>query len=70
MGEETSKALQKFGGVYVHAIGGAAAFYADSIKKVGGVDFLDEFGMPEAMWELEIKNFPAIVGIDAHGKVL
>ncbi|MFH0776830.1 MAG: FumA C-terminus/TtdB family hydratase beta subunit [Patescibacteria group bacterium] len=67
MGEATQKALQKFGAVYCHAIGGAAAFYADAIREVRGVDFLDEFGMPEAMWELEVENLLAIVGMDAQG---
>ncbi|MFH0776120.1 MAG: FumA C-terminus/TtdB family hydratase beta subunit [Patescibacteria group bacterium] len=67
MGEATRAALQKSGAVYLHAIGGAAAFYADSIKKVHSVNFLAEFGMPEAMWELEIENFLAIVGMDSVG---
>ncbi|MBU1089256.1 fumarate hydratase, partial [Patescibacteria group bacterium] len=50
MGEATARALRKFGCVYLHAIGGAAAFYANSVHEVCGVDFLEEFGMPEAMW--------------------
>ncbi len=70
MGTATQKALQKFGAVYCHAIGGAAAFYADAIREVRGVDFLDEFGMPEALWELEVENMLAIVGIDARGGVI
>jgi len=61
MGEATARALRKFGCVYLHAIGGAAAFYADSVKKVHGVDFLEEFGMPEAMWEIEVEDFLAVV---------
>lgn len=68
MGEATAKACKIFGAVYLHAIGGAASFYANSIKKVHGVDFLDEFGMPEALWELEIDNFLAVVGMDARGR--
>jgi fumarate hydratase, class I len=70
MGEATQKALKKFGGVYLHAVGGAAAFYAGSVKKVHGVDFLEEFGMPEAMWGIEVENFLAVVGIDSSGKKL
>ncbi|MCK5472257.1 fumarate hydratase, partial [Candidatus Gracilibacteria bacterium] len=62
MGESTACALRKFGCVYLHAIGGAAAFYANSVKKVHGVDFLEEFGMPEAMWEIEVEDFLAVVG--------
>jgi fumarate hydratase, class I len=70
MGATTQKALKKFGGVYLHAIGGCGAFYANSIKKVCGVDFLEEFGMPEALWEIEVEDFLALVGMDASGKKL
>jgi fumarate hydratase class I len=31
---------------------------------------LKEFGSPEAIWELEVENFPAVVTIDAHGRSL
>lgn len=62
MGKKTAAALKKHGGVYLHAIGGAAAFYANSVCKVNGVDFLAEFGMPEAMWEIEVEDFLAVVG--------
>jgi fumarate hydratase class I len=33
------------------------------------VDFL-EFGVPEAMWHIRVKDFPAIVTMDAHGNSL
>jgi len=69
MGLKTLKALQENGAVYLNAIGGAAQFYARCIKKVKGVHFLN-FGVPEAMWELEIENFPAIVTMDSHGNSL
>ncbi len=67
MGQATSDALQEVGAVYLNAIGGAAAYYADRIVAVTGVDYLDEFGVPEAMWHLELKDFPAVVTMDAHG---
>jgi len=35
-----------------------------------GVDFVDEFGIPEAMWHLEVVDFPAIVTMDSHGNSL
>jgi fumarate hydratase, class I len=70
MGDKTSAGLQKCGAVYLNAIGGAAQFYARSVKKVSGVDFLEEFGVPEAMWHLEVDGFPAIVTMDAHGNSL
>ncbi|MDF2939197.1 MAG: fumarate hydratase [Paenibacillaceae bacterium] len=67
MGPKTLKALQEHGGVYLNAIGGAAQFYAKCLKKVEGVDFLQEFGVPEAMWHLQCEGFAAIVTMDSHG---
>ncbi|OIJ21303.1 fumarate hydratase [Anaerobacillus alkalidiazotrophicus] len=69
MGPKTLKALQEHGGVYLNAIGGAAQYYADCIKKVEGVDLL-EFGIPEAMWHLRVEGFAAIVTMDSHGNSL
>lgn len=31
---------------------------------------LDEFGVPEAMWVLEVEDFPAIISMDSHGNSL
>lgn len=70
MGDNTLKALSEHGCVYFHSIGGAAAYLADRITKVLGAWKLDEFGTTEAMWHFEIKDFPAIVTMDAHGKTL
>ena len=67
MGKRTSEALQEVGAVYLNAIGGAAQFYARCLPEVKGVHLLEEFGTPEAMWELEAKEFPAIVTMDSHG---
>lgn len=69
MGKKTSKALEEFGAVYLHGIGGAAQFYARTMKKVHAVHLM-EFGIPEAMWEIEVEDFPAIVTMDAHGNSL
>ena len=69
MGAKTLAALKEHGAVYLNAIGGAAQFYARSIEKVDGVSLL-EFGTPEAMWHLTVKDFPAIVTMDAHGNSL
>jgi fumarate hydratase class I len=69
MGAKTLAALKEHGAVYLNAIGGAAQFYARSIKKVDGVSLLD-FGTPEAMWHLTVEDFPAIVTMDAHGHSL
>jgi len=69
MGAKTSAALEKFGAVYLNAIGGAAQFYARTVEKVLDVNLLD-FGIPEAMWHLKVNNFAAIVTMDAHGNSL
>ena len=69
MGPKTLAALKDHGAVYLNAIGGAAQFYAQSIKKVDGVSLM-EFGSPEAMWHLSVEDFPAIVTMDAHGNSL
>ncbi|WLR51239.1 fumarate hydratase [Bacillus tianshenii] len=69
MGPKTLKALQEHGGVYLNAIGGAAQYYAECIQGVEGVDLM-EFGIPEAMWHLQVKDFKAVVTMDSHGNSL
>lgn len=69
MGAKTLAALQDHGAVYLNAIGGAAQYYSQCIEEVEGVDFL-EFGVPEAMWHVRVKNFPAIVTMDSRGNSL
>jgi fumarate hydratase class I len=69
MGGRTLAALKDHGAVYLNAIGGAAQFYARTIEKVDGVSLM-EFGTPEAMWHLSLREFPAIVTMDAHGNSL
>ncbi|MBI1897718.1 MAG: fumarate hydratase C-terminal domain-containing protein, partial [Acidobacteria bacterium] len=69
MGATTLEALKDFGAVYLNAIGGAAQYYARSVEQVLGV-YLMEFGIPEAMWHLRVRNFAAIVTMDAHGNSL
>jgi fumarate hydratase subunit beta len=66
MGAKTLNGCQETPSVYFHAIGGAASFIAQSVKKVLGVYKL-EFGSPEAMWVIEVKDFPVVVTMDAHG---
>src|SRR5215831_4160848 len=69
MGVKTLAALKDFGAVYLNGIGGAAQYYARTVEEVLGVH-LQEFGIPEAMWHLRVKNFAAIVTMDAHGNSL
>jgi len=67
MGEQTLAACAAHGCVYFHAIGGAAQVLAECVQRVKGVYLLEKFGSPEAIWELEVVNFPAFVTMDAHG---
>jgi len=69
MGPKTLTACQEVPGAYLHAIGGAASLIAQTVKRVLGVYKLD-FGVPEAMWAIEVQDFPAVVTMDAHGKSL
>ena len=69
MGAKTLAGLQQSGAVYLNAVGGAAQFYARCIERVDGVSLM-EFGTPEAMWHLQVRAFPAIVTMDAHGNSL
>lgn len=69
MGSKTLAACQQVPGVYFHAIGGAASLIALTVKKVLGVYKLD-FGVPEALWVIEVKDFPAVVTMDSHGNSL
>ena len=69
MGPRTQKACEQHGCVYLHGIGGAAQIYARCIQRVLGVS-LERFGSPEAVWEFEVRDFPAVVTIDSHGNNL
>jgi fumarate hydratase class I len=69
MGPKTLKACQEKGCVYLHAIGGAAQIYARCVEAVPNV-YLKQFGSPEAVWEMRVKDFPAVVTMDSHGRSL
>jgi tartrate/fumarate subfamily iron-sulfur-dependent hydro-lyase beta chain len=70
MGDKTLAACQEAGCVYLHAVGGAAQVLAECVKKVRNVYLLEKFGSPEAIWELDVADFPAVVTMDAHGHSL
>ncbi len=69
MGAKTLAACEKYGSVYLHAIGGAAQIYAQCVKKIPSVS-LEQFGSPEAVWEMRVEGFPAVVTMDSHGNSL
>ena len=66
MGAKTLAACQSVPGVYLHAIGGAASLIAQTVTRVLGV-YKYDFGVPEAMWVIEVKDFPVVVTMDSHG---
>ena len=68
MSKPTVDAMKEVGAVYLAITGGAAVVAAKGIAEVKAVHWLEELGMPEALWVLEGKDFgPMTVGIDAHG---
>ena len=70
MGPKTLEACRETGCVYLHAVGGAAQVLATRIVGVRGVHLAEKFGSPEAIWELEVQGFPAVVTMDSHGNSL
>lgn len=60
------QACKKYGGFYLGSPGGPAAWLAEkSIKNVRLIDY-QELGM-EAVWEIEVENFPVFILIDNKG---
>lgn len=71
MGDKTLAALRKAGAVYAHYPGGVGALAAQAITRVANVYWLDEIGIPEAVWILDIELFgPLTITMDSHGKSL
>ena len=64
--ESVAEACASHGGFYLGSIGGPAARLAqDSIRRVEVLDY-PELGM-EAVWRIEVEDFPAFVVIDDKG---
>jgi fumarate hydratase class I len=70
MGARTLAALAEHGAAYLHAVGSAAVVLARRVVRVRDVHRLEEWGAAEAVWELEVEDFPAVVTMDAHGRNL
>ncbi|MCX6095287.1 MAG: fumarate hydratase C-terminal domain-containing protein [Candidatus Bipolaricaulota bacterium] len=68
-GPTSSTRLDLYGGAaYAHSTGGAGALAARAITEVEGVFWLEELGMPEAVWLLRVHRFgPLLVAIDSAG---
>ncbi len=68
MEEDTSRALKKYGMVYLQAPPGCAVLLGEQVEKIENVFWL-ELGVPEAMWVLKVKDFgPLVVGMDSKGR--
>ena len=65
MSEETRAALVRNGRVYFAAIGGAGAAYGSAVRRMELVAFPDL--LSEAIYKMEVEDFPAVVAIDAAG---
>ncbi|MBA3044830.1 MAG: FumA C-terminus/TtdB family hydratase beta subunit [Candidatus Thermoplasmatota archaeon] len=71
MGPLTLESLKKHNVAYVSFTGGAGALAAKGLGEVKAVYYLEELGMPEAVWVFEAKNFgPLIVSMDSKGHSL
>ena len=70
MGKKTLAGLEKSGALYLHAVGGAAQVLARTVQRVERVFMLEEFGVPEALWVIQVMRFPVMVTMDTHGSSL
>jgi len=59
---------KKYKSIYLITFGGCGAYLSQFIKKVELIAF-EELGA-EAIYKMEVKNFPAIVGIDIYGNYI
>lgn len=65
MSDEVAEALVRNTAVYFAAVGGAGALYGTGIKKSECIAFEDL--LSEAVYRLEVENFPAVVAMDCYG---
>jgi fumarate hydratase class I len=70
MGLRTLEALREHGAVYLEVTGGTAVALARCVTRVAGVHLLEELGVAEAIWTVEVSGFPAVVSMDSHGESL
>ncbi len=64
--EEVIRSIKRYKAVYFIAVGGAGAYLAKRVTRAKAVAFKD-LG-PEAIYKLEVKNFPVIVAVDSEGR--
>ena len=70
MMSDTARACREFGAIHCAFPGGCAVVAAREVEEVTDVEWMD-FGMPEALWIMRVKEFgPLVVSIDAKGNNL
>ena len=70
MMDDTARACKEFGAIHCAFPGGCAVVAAQEVEEVTGVEWMD-FGMPEALWIMKVKEFgPLVVSIDTKGNNL
>jgi len=68
MGERTRDGLARLGSAYLEATGGTGTLGAVAVEDVEDVYWLEELGMPEAVWLLRVKDYgPLLVTMDSTG---
>lgn len=71
LGDESLQTFRRDAMVYLLAAPGCGVLHAQAIKEVMRVHWLEEMGMPEAIWVLQVSNWgPLIVAMDSHGNSL
>jgi tartrate dehydratase beta subunit/fumarate hydratase class I family protein len=71
MGPATRAALVERGAAYLAAVGGTGALGARAVAEVVSVAWLEELGMPDAVWILRLSEYgPLIVTMDSQGRDL
>jgi tartrate/fumarate subfamily iron-sulfur-dependent hydro-lyase beta chain len=71
MGETTRKALVERGSAYLAAVGGTGALGARAVAEVLDVVWLEDLGMPDAVWILRLDDYgPLVVSMDSQGRDL
>jgi len=68
MGKQAVDAMGRYGAVFLSATGGCAVVFAEQVETVANVFWEKEIGLPEAVWELHVRKFGAlVVSIDTTG---
>lgn len=70
MGPKTLAGCREHGGVYLHAVGGAATLIASAVEEVETVYMKEELGVPEAFWVIRVKDWQLVVTMDSHDNSL